>query len=149
MRLLARVVNSPAWQSQPTHVWERLFVALYLAVVAWFTTDLGPMTAAWGGALPDVFQAARPALANIFGTFAVYSTIEYMLIASRMEEAQAQAESPAVACYRKLRRVAVRRETLWVVTFGLLGAWTSMSGIPLALGTIAWRMAYRKARARE
>lgn len=144
-----RIVNSPTWQSQPTHVWERLFVALYLAVVTWFTTALGPMTAAWGE-LPSVFfEAARPVLANLFGAVAVYSSVEYMLIAARLEEAQEKAVSPTVDCYRKLRRVVVRREILWVITFGLLGAWTSMSGIPLALGVVVWRAQYQKARARR
>lgn len=128
---LPTLVNSPTWQSRPTYVWECLFAACYLFAVFCLTADV---------------MNTKMVLANVLGGFAVYSSFEYMTVASRLEEAQARHPTRTVECFEKLRRILVRRELLWVATFALLGAWTSMAGVPLFLLYPTWRAAYRRAR---
>lgn len=86
--------------------------------------------------------------ANACGAAAVYSSFEYVTIATRLEEASHNGKTPLVKCVGKLLRVLVRREALWLLTFALLGAWTSMAGIPLFLLYPVWRRYYRRALSR-
>ena len=134
MSVLARVVNSWAWQSQPTFEREYSFAALYLGLVTVFSTDFSNRSAIIGQAL----SAA-----------AVFVSFQHMSVASRLEEAEARrTDTKAVECYRKLTRFLVLKEVLWVAAFVSLDAWTALAGVPLFLLYPVWRRAYLRARVR-
>ena len=134
MSVLSRIVNSAAWQSQPTFEREYSFAALYLGVVTILSTDFSSNTAIIGQALSAV---------------AVFVSFQHMSVASRLEEAESRrTDTRTVECYHKLTRFLVVKEVFWVAAFIALGAWTALAGVPLFLLYPVWRRAYLRARVR-
>jgi hypothetical protein len=129
--MLTRLVNGPAWQSQPTYRWEFLLAGLYLALVATVTTD---------------WDDARQTAGQLVGAVAVFASFGHMSVAARLEEAQDRSDVKTVECYRKLTRYLVAKEALWLAAFTLLRAWTALAGIPLFLLYPAWRRVYLRVR---
>lgn len=129
--MLTRLVNSRLWQSRPTFWWEYLAASTYLTCVVAFTTD---------------WTNTRMAAGQVISAFAVMGTFGHMSVGSRLEEAQDRSDVKTVECYRKLSYYLVAKESLWLVAFTLLHAWTAIAGIPLFLFYPAWRRLYRRLR---
>ena len=129
--MVANLVNSRLWQSQPTYRWEYVVASSYLACVVVVTTN---------------WQDARLAAGQVISAFAVMGTFGHMSVGSRLEEAQDRSDTKTVDCYRKLTYYLVAKESLWLVAFLLLHAWTAIAGIPLFLLYPAWRRLYRRIR---
>lgn len=132
--MLARLINSRAWQSQPTYRWEYLVAIVYLGLITGVATYGSDM---------------RHAAAQVITSVAVFLTFCHMSVGSRLEEAQDRTDQKTVECYRKLTYYLVAKESLWLVAFLLLQAWTAIAGIPLFLFYPAWRRLYLRLRHTE
>lgn len=130
--MLARLINSRAWQSQPTYRWECLVATLWLSSVTLVVTDWSDL---------------RRAAAQVITALAVMGAFAHMSVGARLEEAQDRTDQKTVACYRKLTYYLVAKELLWLVAFLLLQAWTAIAGIPLFLFYPAWRRLYLRLQA--
>ena len=82
------------------------------------------------------------------GTVAVFITFLYSSIADRLQEAEqlrAHAhESIVVECHKKLPVYFYLKESLWLVYFFLLGAWSALAGVFIFIGYGWWRKYWRK-----
>ncbi len=134
MTPLARFVNSRTFQALPTWAWEFAVAFTWLGCVTGLTTD---------------WTSGRAALAPLVALFAVLGTFGHMTVAARLEEAEARTTAKTVDCHRWLTRYLVAKESLWLLAFVLLHAWTALAGVPLFLLYPAWRRMYRTARAKR
>ena len=82
------------------------------------------------------------------GVVAVFLTFGHASIAERLREREALrhlARTPLeVECYWKLPYYFYAKESLWLVYFILIGAWSAIAGVIVFLFYGPWRTYYRK-----
>lgn len=112
-----------------TRTWqfELLFVVVVLALVA-LLSGKGPIE--W------------------IGSLAVVMTFAHIQVADRLAEQASLEESSrgqtTVECHWKLKWYLISKESLWLIYFVLLDAWSALAGVALFLLYPVWRHWYRR-----
>lgn len=134
--MFGRLFNGRLWQSQPTYIWETVFVALYLLGTTGFILYVSTIPV----------NTASEAFGQLLTAVALLLTFWHMTVATRLQEKQVQTQE-TVSCHRTLNYYLFCKEVAWVGAFLCLGAWNAILGVPIFLLYPVWRRVYLHFRA--
>ena len=82
-------------------------------------------------------------LINWLTTAAVIFTFQHAQIGDRLQEKQAILDKPTVECYKKLSKMFIIKEILWISAFILMANYAALVGSILFMIYPYWRKYYR------
>lgn len=83
---------------------------------------------------------------ELVGAAAVSLSFAHAQVADRLAEREAAREVATVDCHRWATRYLLAKESLWLVYFVALHAWSALAGVGLFLAYPAWRRYWRRKR---
>lgn len=96
--------------------------------------------------LGGVVALTRGGAVEAVGALAVVLSFAHVQVADRLAEREAARPAPETECHAWATRYLVAKETVWLIYFVALGAWSALAGVGIFLAYPLWRRAWRRTR---